>query len=140
MDKNYLYRNTIATDFGSLIHETEENIATAIQAGYAINYVQLKNHFIIEARKLALKYPNEFFSRDKSGRNYQEKAYLYLDSAIYRLEKFMLTNPDLQIIGIEQKFEFDYDGVHSFNGSIDRAFLNTKTNKIIILFFEFFFC
>jgi hypothetical protein len=44
----------------------------------------------------------------------------------------MQDNPDLQIIGIEQKFEYDYDGVHSFNGSIDRAFLNVKTNEILI--------
>ena len=58
--------------------------------------------------------------------------YLYLDSAIYRLEKYMKQHPELQIIGIEQKFDYDYDGVHSFSGSIDRAFLNIETNDIII--------
>jgi hypothetical protein len=58
--------------------------------------------------------------------------YLYLESAIYRLEKFMIDNPDLEIIGIEQKFEYDYDGIHSFTGSIDRAFRNKATGEILI--------
>jgi hypothetical protein len=131
-DKNYIYNATIATDFGTLIHETEEAIAKAIQEGNSIDYIALKNRFIIEGRKLAIKYPNEFFAQDKSGRTYQEKTYLYLDSAIYRLERFMRQHPELRIIGIEQKFEFDYDGVHSFNGSIDRAFQNINTDEIII--------
>ena len=131
-DRNFIYNATIATDFGTLIHETEESIAKAIQEGSTINYIALKNRFIIESRKLAIKYPNEFFAQDKSGRTYQEKTYLYLDSAIYRLERFMCQHPDLRIIGIEQKFEYDYDGVHSFNGSIDRAFQNINTGEIII--------
>lgn len=131
-DKNFIYNATIATDFGTLIHETEEAIAKAIQEGNSINYIALKNRFIIESRKLAIKYPNEFFAYDKSGRTYQEKTYQYLDSAIYRLERFMLQHPELRIIGIEQKFEYDYDGVHSFNGSIDRAFQNINTGEIII--------
>ena len=132
LDKNYLFSANIATDFGSLVHETEEAIALAIQAEQQIEYVQLKNKFIIESRKLAIKYPKEFFTPDKSGRTYQEKMYLYLDSAIYRLEQFMKQNPNLKIIGVEQKFEYDYDGVHSFNGSIDRAFINIETNEVII--------
>jgi hypothetical protein len=132
LDKNFLYSANIATDFGSLVHETEEKIAIALQAGQSIDYVTLKNRFILECRKLAIKYPMEFYSRDKSDRNYQEKAYLYLDSAIYRLEHFMQQNPNLRIIGIEQKFEYNYDNIHSFNGSIDRAFLNIDTDEIII--------
>jgi hypothetical protein len=132
LDKNFLFSANIATDFGSLVHSIEEEIANAIQAEQPINYIALKNKFIIESRKLALKYPSEFFSTDKSGRTYQEKMYLYLDSAIYRLENYMKKHPELRIIGIEQKFEYDYDGVHSFNGSIDRAFINIETNDILI--------
>lgn len=131
-EKNYLYSANIATDFGSLVHSVEEDIAAALQAGLPVNYTALKNKFIIESRKLALKYATEFFTPDKSGRTYRDKMYLYLESAIYRLENFMKQNPNLIIIGIEQKFEYDYDGVHSFNGSIDRAFLDTATNEIII--------
>lgn len=131
-EKNFVDSSSIATEFGSLIHETEERIAKALQNELPINYIALKNHFIIESRKLALKYPNDFSKPDKSGRTYREKVYLYLDSAVYRLEKFLKNNPNLVIIGIEQKFEYDYDGVHSFNGSIDRAFLNIETGEILI--------
>jgi hypothetical protein len=131
-EKNYLFSANIATDFGSLVHSIEEEIASALKAEQPINYIALKNKFIIECRKLALKYPTEFFTQDKSGRTYQEKMYLYLDSAIYRLENLLKQNPNLKIIGIEQKFEYDYDGVHSFNGSIDRAFINIETDEILI--------
>ena len=132
LDKNYLFSDSVATEFGSLTHVTEEAIALALQAGKQINYNVLKNNFIIGCRKLAHKYPNEWVKLDKSNRTYAEKMYLYLDSAIYRLEKFMLDNPDLEIIGIEQKFEYDYDGVYSFTGSIDRAFRNKITGEVLI--------
>jgi hypothetical protein len=77
LDKNFIFNANIATDFGSLIHETEEAIANAISCGTSINYVELKNKFIIETRKIAHKYPDDFFKPDKSNRTYQEKAYLY---------------------------------------------------------------
>ena len=131
-EKNFIDSSSIATEFGTLVHETEERIAKALRNELPINYIALKNNFIIESRKLALKYPNDFCKPDKSGRTYRDKTYLYIDSAIYRLEKFLKANPNLVIIGIEQKFEYDYDGVHSFNGSIDRAFLNTATGEILI--------
>ena len=131
-EKNFIYNATIATDFGTLVHETEEAIALAIKSNEQIDYIKLKNRFIIESRKLSLKYPVEFFTRDKSDRTYQEKVYMYLDSAIYRLQNFMQKHPELRIIGVEQKFEFNYDNVHSFNGSIDRAFQNIHTGEIII--------
>lgn len=132
LDKNYLYSANIATEFGSLIHEIEESIAHAIKAGTQIDYVALKNKFIVESRKIALKYPEAYYSADKSGRTYQEKAYLYLDSAIYRLENFMISHPNLRILGIEEKFEYNYDNIHSFNGSIDRAFIDEATGEILI--------
>lgn len=132
LDKNFLYSSNIATEFGSLIHTTEELIAKALQKGEIVNYIALKNKFIIEARKLAHKYPVEFLKKDKSNRNYQEKTYLYLEAAIYRLENFLKANPNLQILGIEQPFEYNYDNVHSFKGSIDRAFINKATNELLI--------
>ena len=131
-EKNFINSSSVATDFGSLIHETEESIAKAIKSETPINYVALKNKFIIESKKIAHKYSEEFFSKDKSGRTYQEKVYLYLESAVYRLENYMKQHPELDIIGIEQKFDYDYDGVHSFNGSRDRAFKNRETGDILI--------
>lgn len=132
LDKNFIFNDTIATNFGTLIHQTEEIIAQNIQKNEKINYIALKNNFIIESRKIAQKYPQDFFSKDKSNRTYQEKVYLYLESGIYRLESFMSQHPELQIVGIEQNFEYNYDGVHSFSGSIDRAFLNMNTGELII--------
>lgn len=132
LDKNYLFSDSIATEFGTLVHETEEQIALAIQANKPINYVPLKNKFILGCRKLANKYPEDWIKLDKSNRTYTEKMYLYLESAIYRLERFMLENPHLEIVGIEQKFEYDYDGTHSFTGSIDRAFRNIHNGEILI--------
>ena len=131
-EKNFVDSSSIATEFGSLVHSVEEAIALALQACQPIDYVAIKNKFIIESRKIALKYPTDFGKPDKSGRTYKEKVYSYLESAIYRLENFLKQNPNLRIIGIEQKFEYDYDGVHSFNGSIDRAFLNVETGEILI--------
>ena len=132
LDKNYLFSDSVATEFGTLVHETEEVIAIALQAGQPINYIMLKNKFILGCRKLAHKYPEDWIKPDKSNRTYAEKMYLYIESAIYRLERFIIDNPHLEIIGIEQKFEYDYDGIHSFTGSIDRAFRNRQTGEIII--------
>jgi hypothetical protein len=132
LDKNFLFSDTIATSVGTLVHETEEAIALALQVGQPVNYVALKNNFIVGCRKLAHKYPADWVKPDKSNRTYTEKMYTYLESAIYRLEQFMLDNPNLDIIGIEQKFEYDYDGVHSFTGSIDRAFRNRLTGEVLI--------
>ena len=132
LDKNYVFSESIATEFGTLVHATEEAIALALQAKMPINYIELKNKFIIGCKKLAQKYPEDWKKLDKSDRTYTEKMYTYLDSAIYRLEQFMIDHPDLGIIGIEQKFEYDYDGKHSFTGSIDRAFINKITGEILI--------
>ena len=132
LDKNFVFSESIATEFGTLVHATEEAIAMAIQARQPINYVALKNNFIVGCRKLAHKYPADWVKLDKSNRTYADKMYTYLESAIYRLEQFMIDNPDLEIIGIEQKFEYDYDGVHSFTGSIDRAFMNKITGEVLI--------
>ena len=37
LDKNFLFSANIATDFGSLVHSIEEDIAKAIQAEQPIN-------------------------------------------------------------------------------------------------------
>lgn len=130
--KNYIFSASVATEFGTAIHEAEEAIATAIKNKLPINYVTIKNQFIIKCHKIAQKYPEAFFTIDKSGRTYSQKMYEYLDFAIYRLEKFMLLNPTLELIGIEQKFEYNYDNLHSFTGAIDRAFKDVNTGELLI--------
>lgn len=130
--QNFAYSESIATEFGSAIHATEEKIAHMILNNEPIDYIKLKNDFILKIASLEQKYPKTFFEKDKSNQNYREKTYVYLDEGIYRLEKFMKAHPSYEIIGIEQKFNFIFDSEHSFNGAIDRVFRDTKTNRYII--------
>ena len=131
-DGHYTYTDSIATEFGTLIHATEEAIAKAIKAKQPIDYTQLKNNIILKMASLAAKYPEPFITKDKSDRTYTEKMYYYLEHGIYRLEQFMQAHPSYQIVGIEQKFEFEYSSNYHFKGFIDRVFYDTATNKYII--------
>ena len=132
VDNNYFFCNSIATEFGTLVHATEEAIAKAIKAGEPINYIKLKNNFVLEARKLSHKYPNDYFAPDKSEKTYEEKARYYLDTAIYHLEQFMKDHPTYEIVGIEAPFEFVFDETHIFKGFIDRVFHDRLTDTYII--------
>ena len=138
VDKHYIPSASIATDFGTAIHHAEEEIAKAIQAGQPIDYVAIKNKFIIENHKLEYKYAAEYNTPDGkedaegSFRTYKEKMNQYLNKYIYRLENYMKAHPTYKIVGIEQKFDFAYDEKHSFNGAIDRVFFDEATGKLII--------
>ena len=133
VDGNYVYIGSIATEFGTAIHECEEAIAKCIQSNMPINYVQIKNDFILKCIDLQIKYTNDFYTEDnKSSRNYKDKMYYYLEHGIYRLENFMREHPTYQIVGVEQKFSFDFDEQHQFSGAIDRIFYDTQYNNYII--------
>ena len=51
LDKNFVFSESIATEFGTLVHATEEALATALQNKMPINYIELKNKFIIGCKK-----------------------------------------------------------------------------------------
>lgn len=123
--------DTVATKFGTLVHETEEKIAKFIIAEEPIDYVSLKNNFIIQAREIAFKYPTEYVAFDKSDRNYIMKAQYYLDFGIYRLEQFMKNHPSYRIVGVEVPFEIQHLD-RSYNGIIDRILYDNATNQYII--------
>lgn len=131
VDGHYIFCNSVATEFGTLVHATEEAIAKAIQAGEAINYVELKNKFILKMNELKYKYPTDWMENDKSFRTYQQKVYEYLEHGIYNLEKFMNEHPTYEICGIEQSFKFDYNG-RDFKGFIDRVFHDKATDSYLI--------
>lgn len=131
VDGHYIFCNSVATEFGTLVHETEEAIAKAIQEGRPINYVELKNKFILKMNDLKFKYANDWMEADKSYRTYQQKVYEYLDYGIYNLEKFMKDHPTYEIVGIEQSFKFDYHG-RDFKGFIDRVFHDKATDEYLI--------
>ena len=131
VDKNFIYTDSIATEFGSLVHKTEENIGKALINNKPIPYIDLKNIFIKTLYEIQYKYVNEYKIADKSGLNYEEKAYNYLKHGIYRLEKFLIDNPELNIVGLEQKFKTNICG-KTFKGSIDRVLFNKNTNTYLI--------
>lgn len=131
IDNHFFKMDSLATEFGTLIHATEESIGKAIQIQNPINYIDLKNNIIKTAYELQYKYKNEWSIPDKSDRTYQQKIYEYLESGIYRLEKFIQEHPSFEIVGLEQKFQINYKG-NLFKGFIDRVFKDTQKNKYLI--------
>lgn len=131
VDKHYVNTDSLATELGTAVHETEEAIANAIKAGETVNYTALKNKLILNMIELEHKYPEAWVALDKSNRNCKDKLFEYLKSGIYRLENFLMANGHLQVIATEQEFEFDFQGT-IFHGFIDRILYNTLTNKYIV--------
>ena len=127
----FAWTDTIATEFGTAIHAMEEDIAKAIKDGQTIDYVALKNRLILKRHELEYKYAEVFNDLDKSSRTYLQKTYEYLESGIYRLERFMREHPTYEVVGMEQYFSVEFDDV-KFTGYIDRVLRDTATGDIII--------
>ena len=131
VDGHHYYSDSVATEFGSLVHSTEETIGKALMVGNPIDYIGLKNAFIRKTYELEYKYKYEWEIPDKAEKTYVDKTQIYLNSGIYRLEKLLLNNPNLEIIGLEQGFELQYNG-HLFKGFIDRLFRDKETGNYLI--------
>jgi len=125
-----IFAANIALELGTLIHGTEEEIANCIKDGKPINYKALKNNIVLKVYELEHKYPAEFKEPDKTGHTYREKIDVYLDSGIYRLEKYLKEHPELEVVATEQKFKIMYHN-HQFTGSIDRVLKNKITGEYI---------
>lgn len=135
VDGIWVKSESLAADFGTAIHNAEEDIAKAIQSNNFIDYVTIKNKFILKNKELEHKYASEYNVLDAKGevpRTYKDKRNEYLEKYVYRLEKFTRDNPTYKIVGIEQPFDFSYDETHYFNGKIDRIFYDEATKKLII--------
>lgn len=147
IDKYYAYSDSIATEFGTLVHYIEETIAKDIMANSDEPYFMIDDQkyidlfinadiveghaTIIGIKKIKEKYPKEFYIADKSGLNYEEKANDYLNNGIYRLRDYLAQKRYLKIVAVEQPFIFKYRG-YNFHGFIDRIFRNTLDNSIIV--------
>ena len=94
VDRKRFYTDSLATELGTLVHETEETIANSIKDGRPIDYTTLKNKFIVKMFELQLKYKDDFNSLDKSDRTYSQKCFYYLEEGIYRLEKYFKEHPE----------------------------------------------
>lgn len=131
----YVYENwgpgSVATEVGSLIHKTEEEIAIAIKNHQPIDYVYFKNRLIKKMVEFEGEFADTWNEPDKLGRYYKEKFFEYLDSGIYYLEQYMHDHPTYEIVATEQGFNMKY-GDYTFTGSIDRVIRDTATGAILV--------
>lgn len=132
VDGHYVYSDSLATEFGTAIHKCEEEIALSIMENKPINYVKIKNNFLLEMYRLQDKYRLEFFSVDKSNKTYYEKQFYYLSHGVYRLEEYMKNHPSYQILGAEVKFNNVEISGNKFKGAIDRVIYDTASGEYII--------
>jgi len=138
---HYIFSESVANEVGNLVHWTEETIARTILNGQKPDYDKLKNDFrnihiergfgqrtaINGTNLLKEKYKEEFFEPDKNGSSYASRCEDYLSYGIYRLEKYLDANPNLEIYGMEKYFSLEFgDGVLS--GYIDRIFYDKEAN------------
>ena len=133
--KNFISKDNVASMLGSLVHKIFEMQTNWLIAKKPIDYEFLKK-FFVEAdgsvdnlygtNELAKMYKDDWYSVDKTGKSYAQKAQRFLEVGIYRLEKYMADNPDLELYAAELPFEYYYRG-YLFHGFIDRVFMH-KSN------------
>ena len=146
-DKHYIHDDNLANELGTLMHWIEEHIALNIINNETINYDEYRKNFLdINIPKLSPtdtdggiygvnilkeKYREEFYQMDDNGVSYFTKCNDYYNTGIYRLEKYMNSHPELEIVDVEKYFEVVY-GNYIFYGYIDRIMRNVNTGQIII--------
>ena len=144
---HYLFTDSLAASFGSLVHWVEQNIGETIKAGEQVNYEKLKEDFlninipktskfdvnggIFGVNILKQRYTEEYFKTNELGQSYATRAQDYLDRGIYRLENWLKANPDYEIFGLEQFFSITFNG-EILSGFIDRIFHNKADDSYII--------
>lgn len=131
VDLHYPPFGNVATEFGTAVHKAEESIANCIKDNRAIDYVAIKNQFIIDCAKVAYKYTDWWQANKDSGKTYEEQKQYYLTYGVYRLEKFMQAHPSYIIVGAEVKIDYLYKNNH-FTGSIDRLLFDKATSTYYI--------
>lgn len=144
----YISEPSIAPFYGVLVHKILEIEADYIKRGIPIDYEQLKYDFInynipkknkydrdgdiFGIKVLEQKFPRDWVDFDtKSGKSYGVKANDFLDSGIYRFEKYMREHPELEIVGTEIGFEFIYRN-YIFSGFIDRLLKERGKDRFLI--------
>lgn len=132
VEGHYSKTSSIALDFGTLVHATEEKIGNLLKDGKAVPYDELISEFAGKCVEISRKYPKDFMTEDKSGRTYESKINFYLNDGIYRLERFLKENADFEIVGTEVPFTFEYRGKKIFRGFIDRILRNKATNEYVV--------
>jgi len=142
IDKHFIHDDSLATDFGTLIHYIEETMARKIQNNEPLDSKELisllyniklesKYDKVYGVTTLKEKYPDEWNEKDKSDRTYQDKINFYINEGMFRLYDYLMRHPNLEIVGIEQEFNVEIEG-YVFHGFIDRVFRDKDTGEIFI--------
>lgn len=147
VDGHYTFTDSVASEFGTLVHFIEESIARNLKESKPIDYDKLKDEFqnidipkkdkfdteggIFGINILKKKYPDEFYATDENGVSYHTKALDYLDYGIHRLENRLKANPSYRIFDMEKFFSVEYKG-HTLSGFIDRIIYDREKDRYII--------
>ena len=144
-DGHYISTDSVATEFGTLVHYIEEQMVKRLNTNFTLtedDYQELldllenadihnPNETVLGLRILRDKYQEEWNVPDKSNRTYEEKADEYKVKGIYRLREFLRNNPDIEVLEAEKEFNLDFQG-YLFHGFIDRVYRNTSTGEIYV--------
>ena len=144
---HYVYQDSLAADFGTLVHWILEHIGLDLKEGRKPDYDKLKQDFVeINIPKknkfdteggiyginiLKKKYPREFFEPNKDGKSFVHKSKEFLDYGIYRLEKRLSETPNLKVWACEQFFDVSLLN-RRFSGFIDRILYDTTTGDYYV--------
>lgn len=137
VDGHYIFYNTVATEFGTLVHYIEECIGNDLKNGVLIDYDKyLKiffdgNEDVVGAKALKSKYSSEWDIKNKDDMSYEDKMNSYSTIGIYRLESYLKEHTNLSVYATELKVKFTYNE-KLFEGSIDRVFYDSLNNCYII--------
>lgn len=147
VDGHYTFTDSLASLLGSLLHKCEENMARTLQEGKQVDYEKIKDDFlnlnvpkrdkfdndggIYGINILKQEYQEEFFAPDEQGSSYNTRTLNYLNTGIYRLEKYLKENPNLEIYDMEKYFSVSF-GDYVLSGYIDRIFYDRVNNCYII--------
>lgn len=138
----------VAAAYGTLVHHILQREADAIKSGKEIGYEELKADFVelnlpkrskwdkegdlFGTKILARKYSKEWLDfNTKSGRSYAAKAQDFLTRGIYEFPRFMEEHPELEVVGAEIQFEYEYRG-YVFYGFIDRVLKKRESDEYFI--------
>lgn len=138
VDGHKIETDTVATEFGTLVHYIEEQIGLDIKNGKDVDYNHYVNLFMninddnaVGVTHLKNKYYDNWNEPNKQGLTYEDKALLYLEVGIYRLQRFLNNNTNLSIYALELEFEVTIMN-RKFGGFIDRILYDKINNKYII--------
>lgn len=161
----YPFADSCASLYGSLVHYILEQEANCIKNKIEIDYNALIESFCHSKKNISQKNKENVLAIDeiekrfadewkrtdsKSGKSYAEKSRDFIQYGIYRFPKYMEAHPELEIIGAEVPFNYEFSYIADsditnedcpnmnsrdsiiFHGYIDLLMYDKKENTYII--------